>query len=650
MPPFWCIVDLSEQFHTFTLSMSLTRCRSLDQVVFEVFEASPRNEDVLAANNALQWDFPGSAIAIPLATFNDEGFRVSLASFLEQASLESTKSFAAHTFKAGVDIAECRDTASPAVISSMLMAVLEENGQRISTSLLRKRVRDDVCWSNADRPWRRSPYWLVLRVAVARYLLLVLGPELGRFEYKFFLCVCLATFLDSAQQSLAVDEVHFLKARLCRRLVKLDIARNAVRNEHVKQHVDLLFARFTPTFEAILQSAAARVQSEWERCKQALVKTIPFLPKRASPLDTTLRLSVSGPILRRIQAASSRMMAGRQSRWVPPRNFDLSAVAHEQFAEFAKPFLRAAKQEDQLVQRSSEDQALEVLSDNLQRLIEIGWPLYRGNVGQMSILILNAMDIWMWLDKAACYEFPLLRLYHPAFTPEIMNALHLASYQEMIRLQTIQNYLNDRIKGCHGTKTTIFDNPIQGCFADRYYDEATAAAEMHLLRKSIEENADEKKANKHEEWRQKQALYERLRSQVDGSACILTVDENQPLAKPLHIAECCPRCQAERKLDSLRIKIHEDPLPSEEFMAKAVLFELACPPTFASYRDATWVLLSRLASPALGEHHQPKCLLREYSELSTFSRSRSSITLASRTKSCKWLMLLPFLQRCAVRN
>ncbi|GKU12847.1 unnamed protein product, partial [Fusarium langsethiae] len=43
-------------------------------VVFEAFESSARNEDILATDNALQWDFPGCAVAVPLDTFRENGF------------------------------------------------------------------------------------------------------------------------------------------------------------------------------------------------------------------------------------------------------------------------------------------------------------------------------------------------------------------------------------------------------------------------------------------------------------------------------------------------------------------------------------------------------------------------------------------------
>ncbi len=161
-----------------------------------MFEASPQTEHVLAAEVALQWDFPGSAVAIPSAVFRNDSFILNLASFLEQAGLELTKAFAAQATKAGLSVVETRNTTDPALISSMLIALLEGNGRRINPQILRKRIRDDVCWNNADQPWRRLPLWLVLRVIIQRYLSFRFGGQNGRVEYKFFICVVIAQLLE----------------------------------------------------------------------------------------------------------------------------------------------------------------------------------------------------------------------------------------------------------------------------------------------------------------------------------------------------------------------------------------------------------------------------------------------------------------------
>jgi hypothetical protein len=71
-----------------------------DTVIFEAFEVSPPSEDVLAAENAVQWDFPGRAAEIPLDEFLSGSFQGNLADFLEQASMESLKRFKARSTKA----------------------------------------------------------------------------------------------------------------------------------------------------------------------------------------------------------------------------------------------------------------------------------------------------------------------------------------------------------------------------------------------------------------------------------------------------------------------------------------------------------------------------------------------------------------------
>ena len=44
-------------------------------MTFEAFEGSPLSENVLAAEKALQWDFPGCAVAIPYSVFEDASFQ-----------------------------------------------------------------------------------------------------------------------------------------------------------------------------------------------------------------------------------------------------------------------------------------------------------------------------------------------------------------------------------------------------------------------------------------------------------------------------------------------------------------------------------------------------------------------------------------------
>ena len=158
-------------------------------VIFEGFEASPTSKEVLAAAGALKWDFFSSGVvAVPYSTFAEEQFQKQLALFLEQCSTQSIKRFASFSTKAGTSTYECRDTVDPAMITTLLMTLLEALGNRIYPPIIRKRIRDDVLWSDrAEMPWRRSPRWLVLRVGLLRHLTAIGGQEVGRIQYKFLM-------------------------------------------------------------------------------------------------------------------------------------------------------------------------------------------------------------------------------------------------------------------------------------------------------------------------------------------------------------------------------------------------------------------------------------------------------------------------------
>ncbi|KAK0724170.1 hypothetical protein B0H67DRAFT_640735 [Lasiosphaeris hirsuta] len=106
-------------------------------VVFETFEGSPSSEAVLAAEGALQWDFPGRAARIPLAAFSDPSFTETLATFLEQVSTEALDRFVARSRKAGASILETRDSVNPALISQMLLPLLEAIGSLVHVPMLR---------------------------------------------------------------------------------------------------------------------------------------------------------------------------------------------------------------------------------------------------------------------------------------------------------------------------------------------------------------------------------------------------------------------------------------------------------------------------------------------------------------------------------
>ncbi|KAH7021746.1 hypothetical protein B0J12DRAFT_773782 [Macrophomina phaseolina] len=603
------------------------------RVYSDPFEASPRSEDVLAAKSALQWDFPGVAVAVPYATFADASFQDSLTAFLEQCSTESIKRFAAHTAKAGSSAIETRDTVDPAMISQMLMTLLEVHGRRVFPPLLRKRVRDDVCWSDgAGNPWRRLPYWLVLRVGIARHLATVYGGEVGRIHYKFFMCLVLSHLLHDTINCFDPEFLSMLSAKLSRRLAKLEVQKDKC-PQNTRHVYDSMFAKFSLMFQNVMDKTNARIGMLWASFKKQVQRRIHPLSRRAAPEHLTLSLPKSGLYLHNILAYPSYVDAPSAR----PVIFNNSAV-NPNMRAFAHRYFPLADLEAEIEDGCFAE--FPYAFDNEKACIEFAGKIdaylnsvssaYDGNAEQQSVMILTVMELWMRMDQRAITAFGLLKAYDPGFPPEALDILQLPRLTDMCRLRKIQSYLNDRCAKSKFSQRTIFDDPTKGCFAERYFNESEDLEELLELYQQIEATSKQVQDRKRREWEKLSAEFEDLQRKVAGSSCVYTREDIQLT----HDDKRCTKCYLQRKARRMTISIYEHPLPSNPVQAKAVVFELRCPPAFAAYRNATWKIVGSLARPKLTGCVEPRLLLRDYGQLQDFMHGQmAGISFASTTKS-----------------
>ncbi|RYO94253.1 hypothetical protein DL763_004139 [Monosporascus cannonballus] len=580
------------------------------KILFEFFEASPRREAVLAAKTgALSWSFPGVAIHLPSSVLDDDDFLESFCMFLEQASVETTKKLSEYAVKAGAGLWESRETPDPSLITSLLAAILEANGTRISPTLLQKKVRDEVLWFDAEAPWRRLPYWLVLRVSISRYLAMMLGDGLSaRFQYKVFMCLVHASMLSDIQQVVSLEDQEFLKAKLCRRLFKLDSDRSQ-QSQKAQAACDTLFATLSPLLNKVIKATATRIQTVWDQERLKTTKPILPLPIRASPQDLRLSLIASRQYLR---DARKRFQGIRY----PRSSFNAEAIVlnpSQHFHELAPDLFGLFKLEKRI--RLACDSPVSGSQDLSRRCVALHAALleyidrvgsrYDGNTEQKSLMLLLIMEIWMAMDKIACTLFPLLLDYHPIFPPCLLEVFHLSALTDLARARKVQRYLRTRESLCRSTRMTIFDDPVKGCFGERYFNESSDAGTLAAMLSEIQETAEEDRKLKEGEWLKLSSEYEALTKEIDSTTCLNIIDGGFTL--PRHDARNCPKCQLTRRRSRIRIRIFESPLPDSAIVAKVVVFELRCPKAFAAYRDATWSILYRLANDSQEKSIDPKC-------------------------------------------
>ncbi|KAI8955187.1 hypothetical protein F4801DRAFT_378012 [Xylaria longipes] len=615
-------------------------------VTFESFEASATSCKVLAAGHAMQWDFPGRSAVIRLDDFAEESFQESLATFLEQASTESLYYLQASVKKAGVSVGEIRDTTDPALITQMLMSLLEAVGSHYKAPVLRKRIRDDVNLTSTNIPWRRLPFWLILRVAAQRHLCFMLGAEQGQVGYKFLMAILLAELLDESAASLSPHKVVCLRAKLARRMAKLEM-----NSEKMKLHKDATcnswFIAASTTVRNAIENANKKVETAWSFFKRNTTRRIPYLPHRA-PLDSLeLTLPNSGRYLDEILSAKSV----RPSALGPvtlPNPLDQSIQRSQQLTNcvFNVAALEQRIEQDAMQQlpnlnQGPEDRCLDLASqiqnvfdtigstyrDQVKMVFNAQGSVYEFSPEQNSAMILAIFTLWVDLDKSAIAACHLLADHAPAFHPELLDALQLPTKLEMERLQQIQEHLANRHeRSIYGN---ILETHSQNSFALRY----TARSEhLRSLERRIQASCDHARRRKMEE-------YERLCDEYDEhtegyltNPCLCRYDEDGDW-----VVTGCTRCWHRRQRQKLTIEVHEAFLPEEEPARGTVVFDIGMPNWLSTYRDTTWYILSELAHPYKPKSaEKPEICLQDCGRLQGSIRAGiNRLTLASKIKCFK---------------
>ncbi|KAG8409573.1 hypothetical protein J3459_017399 [Metarhizium acridum] len=601
------------------------------EVVFEAFEASPTSPAVLEANHALQWTFPGRSVAIAESEFCKDSFQDGLADFLEQASEVALDQFAARACKGGEMVVESRETPSPALITEMLMSFLEATGRAFPVHVVQKRVRDDVVLRLSEAPWRRSPYWLALRVAVQRMLLTSCGEDLGtsRVHFKFAMCVVFARLLTDCQPALHPEKTLMLQAKLCRRLAKLQTAMSEA-PAVLRQLYEREFSKTRSFFESTLANAKRAMETLWDAHKRRVTRSIPLLPSRASRSDQVLKLQNSGSKLQKLLGTSIEPPKP-QCLLGPPSLAEGTVSQVDEFAtQCSKLMVCDREAMSQLHGSSTSPEAKCIkLSRTMIEYMNTVKDCYRDNEILMSQYLLNLFELWVANDSLATALCPLLHDYHPVFVPEAIDLLCVMTRNDMERLRRVQRYISDRIKRCKDGYGTIFSDPCcTTALAASCLRDGNNNSDLHSLEVRIEAASARSAQSKRTELGRLMTEYDKLTVQIQQGVCRCT----RMLDGRLDV-KGCKKCWQARCRKRLKIKVHEAFLPQDESAKAAILLELNMPQYLHMYRDATWTL--RMMGTKRFSESNAAMLLKDFEPLRNFDGKNMStlITLASRKKS-----------------
>jgi hypothetical protein len=596
--------------------------KSGDKVIIDAFEVSPRAKDVISAPGSLVRQLPGQSVAISGSMLEDARFCTELSSIIARLSTESVTEMIPKSSKAGIPILEERDTIHPGLVTEGLMSQLLAFGEHNERFFFAKNTRDEVNWRNSKLPWRRSPHWFMLRVALQSVLQRALPDGRGYKEYKNLMLYLVAEFGKRStlgRLKVPADHLEIIRAKICRRIFKL--------REGVYDFVALH-----------AKSAEAGIRDALQAIHQDIMSSAPMTIREdfaCTPQDLHMSLENSREYL---QSAMNRISTDTEQSY-----FDREHEPRNQLNRHGLPLLKSgdllsladfeqwAANEMQnwyRVTESSENLCC-LLAELLQNYSEFAAAAYNGSPGTMSIAILCMLELWVVVDKMCIDICPLMASYSPELPSDFLEPLLLPQRCEMRRATRVEAYIQARHSEYMAGTLNIFSDPGAQSFPVAYFNDS----ERHRgLRESIQQHARVKLESKRNEWENRTHQHEELLRQAAQMSHQWDIDSR---GIEYHSGKC-QRCSIENQASNLTIEVYEWPLPNNENILKTVVFELDCPRWFASWRDVTWRLLHDFGRLQSKKGSNVEQNLLSYKDTQSFCVNWGQrLTLGSKTKSWK---------------
>lgn len=574
----------------------------------------------MAAKDAVIRHFPARAIFLRKEVLCDEDFVQALGKAIFQLSVEQLDLAMEASTKGGQNFAEERDSAHPRAVTEWIFAILSTRGEPASSQTILKRTHDDVCWTRALKPWRRSGIYLSTRVGVQLTLLRMANG--GYPMYKNFMLYLLSQIASNiVVANSAPDVLHVLRVKIARRNAKLG-----------PETLEFVQAVVTKTLHLIDKS----MQDQWKEINAREKTPIPQIS--ASHHSQYLSLKYSRRQLQKIWNRSQTSYVKTCKVFTPkklPRlQFSNVALPNPTIFKSSADLLTTLTDFEQWVAENLESWLL-LNHDNVAECTTLDYLIvnyhrsattsYQGHAQLISTMFLTMFELWAAIDKITTTIHPLLLDYPPDIEAAIFYPLLLSTELLLKRLARLERYVQFRKTRAFSGNPSIFSNPSSNCLSSKFYDQSP---ELAILRASIEDDAQVARDKKQEEWEVQKLEYQRLVRQ----AATLKHSTGNTASGVGHHPGQCRRCSKEKEASTLSFEKHEWPLPTDEYQIKAIIFELGIPDELLHWRDVTWYLVHDLGREAIPGHRvlQP---LFSYRGLSKYGRDKGRrVTLASAVK------------------
>ena len=456
------------------------------------------------------------------------------------------------------------DPPSPRYITELLTGILRgmsPNPEHTfhETTFITKRINDHALFNKeADTPWRRSPIWLILRVALQTTLHDLNVDE--RFSYKSFMVYTLSSILSAALDFQQPDHLLFvMNAKLAHRVWKLS---------HTSATRDGLFA-MDAAF-SINALVSDELERRWKQIQSQTSRKIDWEAPQGQELieAACMKLSKSIPYLNKVKRSIATVQSHVGSKaWVVPGSKDYATRAGESpsglIAQNIPPTLEklspaplegAIQLYDFELWVAHKSQAIDLpqvdmiqLNKALNDYIDASLTHYKGNPERLSVAFLTILELWVFIDRMVIDWMPKLKEYSPEIPVKVLEPLLLPYRSQLERLAQVESYLGHRQHEGNGKSAIFYDTKDRESFASWFADQsASLQATLHQM----ELEADQKTRQKEVEMEAMNTKYSALKQEIDAAACTkrLVVKKDKMVTE--HFA--CMKCLKKKELNGMR--------------------------------------------------------------------------------------------------
>ena len=476
---------------------------------------APSKDVVRSTPGSLICSYPGPGLAVKTQNevFDDEDFQLELATFLHR--LDAQPADDDGDSQSGLapflllphpqpepspfppqtgSLNSSPRPAHPQYITTLLTGILRGVGYVVNVPRVTKRVRDYVRENFDPHPrwpqWRRSSFWLLIRVAIQ---MSVDRSSLGRASYKeFMLYFICALSMDNDNVNLPRDLLILMSSKILRRLNKLG-----------SSAPDWLSEMALNTCACLGEI----LDSKWE---QLNTRPSSFQNPSQDDLarDTQLSFPVSGGYIRNALAnpASDISTTPFHPCYIHYGTIDDFLSSNGLFFDEAyhtHPEVTLLHVE-RLVEQGIDGWFASVMdAEDACVQLEILMDKYMGNADwhysdqpeDDSVRLLTGIELFIALDKLVIKEIPMLADYSPEIPLVFLERMLLRQATSLHRLFCAFQYLSARHSHSRPGWSVFSDAFVEDSFPVRYYDQSPHLQQLKVriekdAMKQVAEHAD----------------------------------------------------------------------------------------------------------------------------------------------------------------